>query len=613
MSENDDITTLIKKITLVNAIKYKGKAKVGSVMNTIMGKHPEFRSRAREIKNLVQDKVDEINKMSLEEIENALVSLGFSKESLNAKKKEEKTLPKLPGLDENIKPTFRLAPYPSGPLHIGNARMIILNDEYAKLTGGKLILCFDDTIGSSKKKREEKDSDAKFVIPEAYEMIRNGLKWLGVTWHEEVYKSDRLDIYYEYCEKLISKNQAYACTCDMAVFKGFKDDKNPCPHREPNPDESVDDHIKRNLKIWKGMMNGEFEEGSVVIRLKTGMDLRDPALRDPVIMRISNAEHPRVGNKYKAWPMLEFSWAIDDHLLGITHIIRGKDLFKEDFVENFIWDIFKWKKPWILHYGIIRTGFKLSKTKARKLIEKEVYFGWDDPRTWSLQSLKRRGIQPRALRKTLLDMGLSMTDIDFPYSILYSENQKLIDPIANRYFFVDDPVKIEIQGIKEDKIVAEPLINPLNEALGRRKITININNNKKTLFITRMDSKSIIKDEHSRIVRLKDFFNIKIESHENGGAIIKATYHSKDLETARNNKAKIIHWVDTEEDNIVKVEIIMDNGTIVQGFGEKNLENTKPDQIVQFERFGFVRIDKIKKDQLRAFLTHETRKISENK
>ncbi|MHA2051558.1 MAG: glutamate--tRNA ligase family protein, partial [Promethearchaeota archaeon] len=178
-------------------------------------------------------------------------------------------------------------------------------------------------------------------------------------------------------------------------------------------------------------------EGEAVVRLKTGMDQKDPALRDQIIMRISEAKHPRVGNNYIVWPLLEFSAAIDDYLIGASHILRGIDLVKEGIIEEFIWDHFGWKKAKLLYYGRMKFPTKkLSKTEARNNIQSNVYEGWDDPRTWSLQSLRKRGIEPQALRETLLDLGMSQTGITFSDNWLYSKNRDIIDELSDRYFFV---------------------------------------------------------------------------------------------------------------------------------------------------------------------------------
>ncbi len=155
-------------------------------------------------------------------------------------KTEEKKLPPLPEIEKYEKIVMRLAPYPSGALHIGNARMIVLNDEYVKKYNGKLILFYDDTIGSPKSLRNS--PKAKYVLPEAYDLIKEGLEWLGVKYSEVLYKSDRLDIFYEYCVKLIKDQIAYVCFCSAADLREkYKTRAKNCPHREHTIDKNMNE------------------------------------------------------------------------------------------------------------------------------------------------------------------------------------------------------------------------------------------------------------------------------------------------------------------------------------------------------------------------------------
>jgi glutamyl-tRNA synthetase len=344
------------------------------------------------------------------------------------------------------------------------------------------------------------------------------------------------------------------------------------------------------------MLNGKYKETEAVVRLKTGMDQKDPALRDQIIMRISEAEHPKVGKKYTIWPMLEFSWAIDDHLIGVTHILRGVDLIKEDFIEDFIWSHFKWKKAEFLHYGRLNfPDMKLSKTEARNNIQKGTYEGWDDPRTWSLQSLEKRGIKPIALREALLDLGMSNTGITFSVNWLYAKNKDHIDDISDRYFYVEDPVSLIIEKVPFDEFTSEPLKLPSNPKRGKRKITCRIINHKLELFISLSDAK---KSMVGHIIRLKDLFNIKIVKINEKSNLYTAEYHSREL----NREYPIIQWVLKE--NQVKVSILKPNGLIKKGYGEINLLKIPMRKPIQFERYGFVNPISLTGNELFCYFTH---------
>ncbi|MFW9773550.1 MAG: glutamate--tRNA ligase [Candidatus Thorarchaeota archaeon] len=572
---------------LKNAIEFNGKPNKKAVMGKLMAQRVDLRPLVKKINPLLDEVIQNILRLSIEQQIEELIKLDPHALDKKESKKEEKILPDLPNITNYDKLIMRLAPYPSGALHIGNARMVILNDEYVKRYNGELILFFDDTIGSPKSLRDS--PKAKFVIPEAYRLIEEGLRWLGVNYSQVYYKSERLETFYDYCEKLIKENLAYVCFCKADVFKeNYKNNSINCPHR--------DQTSEKNLAEWKKMLQKRYKEGEVVVRLKTGMEQKDPALRDQIIMRISEAEHPRVGKKYVVWPMLEFSWAIDDYLLGVTHILRGVDLIKEDFIENFIWDHFKWKKAEFLHYGRIRfPNMKLSKTEARNNIQNGIYDGWDDPRTWSLQSLAKRGIRPEALREVLFNLGMSLSGITFDVDWLYSRNKDVIDEISDRYFFVETPILIEVSEVPFLEYYAEPLLLPSNPEKGTRKIKGKAKNGKIFIFISINDTKDL---QPKDIIRLKDLMNIEIKALDLDNKKIKCEYHSLEL----NREYQIIQWV--PKDEYVDVSILKPDGIISKGYGEINLLDIPLNTPVQFERYGFVNPTKREQKKLFCYFTH---------
>ncbi len=578
-----DIEKTIWIIGLENALKHSGKTNLKFVIKGFLSEYQDYKKKVGEIKPLIEGIVAQINKLSIDQQKKKLNALSPIELRKDSQIEEKRELPPLENIEKDKQVTLRLAPYPSGPLHIGNARMVILNDTYKKRYNGKLFLVYDDTIGS----------ETKIIIPEAYDLIKENLDWLGVKIDKVFYKSDRISNFYNYCKKLLEMHEAYVCTCDADLWRtkyGRKRQKigKPCPHRNQS--------IEQNLEHWEKMLDGTYLEKQAVVRLKTGMELKNPALRDHVIMRIAEREHPRVGTKFRVWPLLEFSWGIDDHLLGITHILRGKDLIKEDIIESHIWKLFNWPKIQFIHYGLIAfQKMKLSKTYSRQQIESGVYIGWNDPRTWSLNSLAKRGILPESLREAILDLGMSLADIQYSPDILYSFNKKIIDKPSSRYFFVDDPIELVIKEVPDAKIVAKPLIQPDFPDRGTRKIEVQKENGNINLLISKRD---LSKLKEGMLIRLKDLFNIEILNIK---FPIQAKYHSKEMEIARNKKFKILHWVPTKKN--VPISIILDDGQTAEGFGEPFCENIKIGEILQFERFGFVKIDKIT-PQIHGFFTH---------
>ncbi|HEA71174.1 hypothetical protein LCGC14_0727780 [marine sediment metagenome] len=581
----------IKKILLIkglkNAVEFHSSPNKKAVMGKLMSERKDLRAQAKIIMPILDQILEEIKKLSWEDQKKKLLLMDPNALEKKEHTVEKKELPELPDIDQFKKVVMRLAPYPSGALHIGNARMVVLNDEYAKKYNGELILFYDDTIGSPKSLRGS--PKAKYVLPEAYDLIKDGLNWLGVKVSKVLYKSDRLDVFYEYCEKLIKDHIAYVCFCSSVEFReNYKKKGINCPHRNIS--------VEINLKEWEDMLDFKYHEGEAVVRLKMGMDQKDPALRDQIIMRISEAEHPRVGKKYKVWPMLEFSWAIDDHLIGASHIIRGKDLVKEGIIEEFVWDHFGWKKAKLLYHGKLRfPDLKLSKTETRNNIQQGIYKGWDDPRTWSLQSLKMRGIEPQALRDALLDLGMSTTDIEFSVKVLYSKNQDIIDETSDRYFFVEAPISLIVQDPPFEEYVAEPLILPSNPKKGRREIRVITKDNHLRLSIATSD---VGKLKIEKIIRLKDLMNIKIQSIDLNNKIITSVYQSKEM----NRSYSIIHWVPRDEN--IRVSVIKPDGSVSIGFGEINLLQIPLNRVIQFERYGFVNPIEIKENYLYCYFTH---------
>ncbi len=536
---------IVRKYALRNAVKFEGEASVGPVMGKVMGEVEECREDPEGTKELVNEIVGEVNGLSLEEQKSELKKImpEFFEED------EEEEEDKLPEIDaETVK--MRMAPYPSGPLHIGNARMVILNDEYVKRNDGKLVLFYDDTIGS----------ETKRLLPEAYDMIKEGLEWLDVEWHETYYKSERMDIYYEYGRKILEMEEAYVCECDQESLRDKREAGKECEHRDRSKEE--------NLELWENMLEGQVEEGAAVVRLKTDMQHPDPAFRDRVLFRISKNEHPKVGNRYSVWPLLEFSWAVDDHLIDMTHILRGKDLVIEDRMEEYIWDLFGWEKPEFLHYGMLRLkDINLSKSEFQRQLREGELNGWEDPRTWSLQSLRRRGIQPEAVREFILDFGMSETDIEVAPSKLYAKNREMIDEEANRYFFVPDPVKIELVGEIEPER-AKVARHPSDPDRGYRELEVN-----KEVYIPKKEWEEFQDEE----IRLKNFCNIELSGKK--GKI--TGFENKDILK--------IQWLCDGMD----INVEMPDSSIEKGLGENNLEETKIGDIIQFERYGFVKIQDI--------------------
>ncbi len=547
MPDERSAEELIRAFALKNAVQHGGSAKVPPVLGAVLGARPDLRPQAAEIAKLAARIVREVNGLTLEEQRRQLDAI--SPPPALERKEREGVLPELPNAEPG-KVVMRLAPYPSGQLHLGRARMAILNDEYVKRYRGRLILVIDDTAGSAE----------KMPVPEAYDGIPRDLRWLGVEFHDVVYKSDRLEIFYEYAKRFLEEGWAYVCTCDVSTLRRNRAEGRECKCRSRT--------VEENLELWQRMIDGGFAEGEAVVRLKTDMRDPDTAFRDRVLLRISERTHPRVGNKYRVWPMLEFSWAIDDHLLGITHILRGKDLMMEDRMERFMWDLLGWPHPVIVHHGLLQiAGVKISSSACRRKIESGEYEGWDDPRTWTIGSLRVRGFKPEAIRSFILSCGLTLTDVTVPIESLYAENRKMVDSIANRYNFVEHPVRISVEDAPRVDEVSV-WFHPDFHDRGTRTIKVNT----EVIYVSRDDFEKF----RGKVVRLKDLFNIRLGE--------TSTYAGADLVQSMPK----IHWVSEPS---LKTQVMMPDGRLVSGLSDPGVGELSVGSLVQFVRFGFCRLD----------------------
>ncbi|MDY6777039.1 MAG: glutamate--tRNA ligase, partial [Candidatus Nanohaloarchaea archaeon] len=560
----DLMKDLIRKYAVRNAAKF-GEAEKEAVIGKVFAENPDLKQDAETVVEETEEVIKEVNELSDEELQAEKESYEYEDEQ-----DEEKDLPDLENVpDDGV--VMRMAPFPSGMLHIGNARMAVLNDEFVKRYGGKLYLVIDDTAGSEEKK----------PVEEAYEEIPKDLEWLGIEFDEIVYKSDRLELFYEYAEQFLEEGWAYVCECDAETLRENREEGIACEHRDESAEE--------NLQKWQRMLDGEYEEGEAVVRLKTDMQHDDPAFRDRVLLRVSELDHPRVGEEYHVWPMLEFSWAIDDHELGMTHILRGQDLVMEDKMEQYMWDLLGWEHPEIVHHGLLSIeDIKISTSQSQRKIEEGEYMGWHDPRTWSLKSLKKRGFEPEAIRNFVTSFGLSISNVKVPVDTLYTENRKLIDEEADRYFFLEEPTEIEIRGMEEDT-TANPDLHPEDPERGNRELTVEADDGAGRVLLDRSDI------EEGRELRLKDLCNIRVTGEGTAERI------DPSLDYALDNDLQIVQWLPAN--GTKTCEIIMPDGSTLHGKCEQNL--TDKDQIIQFIRFGFVRVDECFDEKALCYFTHQ--------
>ncbi|MDQ1253956.1 MAG: glutamyl-tRNA synthetase [Euryarchaeota archaeon] len=566
----EDLKT-IEKYALQNAVKYGKAPQPKAVMGKVMGECPQLRADPNAVSEALESIVSEIAKGKPEDWEIRLSEIAPELiEALSVKKEPEKGLKPLEGAEMG-KVVMRFAPNPNGPGTLGSARGMVVNSEYVKIYKGKFILRFDDT-----------DPDIKRPMLEAYEWFLDDFRWLGVIPDQVVYASDHFPLYYDYARKLIEMGEAYVCFCSGGDFKELKDAKKACPHRGVSPEE--------NLRQWDKMLAGEYEDQQAVLRIKTDIEHKDPAMRDWGAFRIRKMSHPRpeIGNKYIVWPLLDFAGAIEDHVLGMTHIIRGKDLMDSEKRQGYIYKYLGWTYPRTTHWGRVKIHEfgKFSTSGLKKAIETGEYTGWDDPRLPTIRAIRRRGIQADALKKFMIEMGVGTTDVSISMESLYAENRKIVDPIANRYFFVWNPIELDITDF--EPTVAKLPLHPTDHARGIREVAVG-----NRMLVCRDD---IEKLQVGSVLRLKDLCNIEITSL----SPLQAKKSATSLEDLKKMKGKIIQWV--PEDGI-PVKVRSPDGDI-DGIGENGIAS-ELDKVVQFERFGFCRIDAVEGGCVVAYFAHK--------
>lgn len=566
----DKVFEVAFKHAVLNAFKHGGKADLKAVIGKVVAEIPSIRSSFKTFIPIIQRAVERTNSMSFEEqkrfLENNYPDLLIEEKE----KEEERFLPPLPNAVEG-KVVTRFAPNPDFVIHIGNSRVAILSYEYARIYKGKMILRFEDT-----------DPRTKKPMIEAYSLIKEDLKWLGVKWDEEYIQSLRMPIYYELAKKLIERGGAYVDTVNIKQSKNDNDEEEYEKTFTPPPTRDADTSV--NLELFDKMIRGDFGEGEAVLRVKTSLDLSDKSLVDWVAFRIIDTDmhpHPLTGSKYVAWPTYNFAVAIDDHLLGITHIIRGKEHLSNTYKQKYIYDYFGWTMPETIHVGRLKLeGFIMSKSLIKRILTEKSYHyqGPEDPRFGTIAALRKRGIRPEAIRRIMINVGIKSTDASISYANLAAENKKIVEPTSPRISFVWNPVRLKAKNIP-GCIEAKLPYHPDNPSLGSRTYRVC---DKDEIAITRDD----YMNHNGKIVRLIETANFTIKDDY-------LEFHSYSLEDAKKVGAPIIHWLKVDESiDAIVYKPEGDELFLVRGLIEKKiLEKISTNDVFQLLRYGFAKIE----------------------
>jgi len=551
------LMSMIRKYALQNAVLHDGKANAGAVLGKVLGADSSLKKEIAKIKEIIDDTVDEVNCSSPEQQKEMLSEIA---PELLEKKEAKKGLKELPNAEMG-KVVTRIPPEPSKYNHIGHALSFLINYLYAKKYDGTCILRFEDT-NPLKSSQEYVDAMTEDVI-----------KFLGITPDKTLFASDHMDIFYKYAEKLINDKKAYVCFCSREEMQKNRHEGIPCKCRNTSS--------QKNIEEWKNMLNGKYDEQTCVLRLKADMESGNQVMRDPVIFRIIKAEHYRQKSKYCVWPVYDFENAVEDaDICKVTHVMRSSEFGTMRVeLQNYLKELLNFKKQTIIQYGRFTVVDAVTQGREiRKMIEEGKVSGWDDTSLVTIKALKRRGFVKETFYEMAVQVGLSPTPTKINWSLVSSINRRVIDPVVKRYFFVEEPVKIRIENAPE--INPHLKLHPDHPEYGERKFRTN-----EEFYISKNDFDSL---KDGKLYRLMECLNFKKEKG-------KFVFVSATVEDYKKRGEKIMHWLPADSDanaKLADVEILMPDHSIKKGFAEPLAAGLNVDDEVQFERFGFCRLDR---------------------
>jgi glutaminyl-tRNA synthetase len=500
----------------------------------------------------------------------------------------------------------RFPPEPNGYLHIGHAKAIQVSFGIAEKFGGKTNLRFDDTNPAKE--------DEEYV-----EAIKEDIKWLGYEWEgEPKYTSDYFDQLYEWARELIKQGKAYVdsqSSEEMAKQKGTPTTPGTnSPYRERS--------VEENLDLFERMKNGEFEEGTHVLRAKIDMAHPNMHMRDPLMYRIINAPHHRTGDKWHIYPMYDWAHGESDYIEGITNSLCSLEFeihrpLYEWFVENIKSEEYQ---PLQTEFSRLNLNYTvMSKRKLLQLVEEGIVNGWDDPRMPTISGLRRRGYTPKSIRDFIEAVGVSKRNNVIDVALLENAVRNDLNKTAPRVMAVLDPIKVIIDNYPEGE---EEWLDAENsqedESLGYRKVPFS-----REIYIEKEDfreeaNKKFFRLKLGKEVRLKSAYFIKAESvekDEDGNiTVIHATYDplTKSGSGTEESKRKVkgtLHWVsaphavdaevrlydrlfmdenpDGHKDKDFKEFLNPNSLEVITAKVEPYLKDTKPGDRFQFQRKGY--------------------------
>ncbi|MFX4262985.1 glutamine--tRNA ligase/YqeY domain fusion protein [Pelotomaculum propionicicum] len=440
----------------------------------------------------------------------------------------------------------RFPPEPNGYLHIGHAKSICLNFGIAAKNDGLCNLRFDDTNPTKE--------EVEYV-----ESIKADVKWLGFDWGDRMYyASDYFDQLHEYAVQLIKTGKAYVCDLSAEEIRKYRGTLIEPGRESPYRNRPVEE----NLDLFRRMRDGEFEEGSRVLRAKIDMSSPNLNLRDPVIYRIMKASHHRTGDRWRIYPMYDYAHPISDSIEGITHSICTLEFEDHRPLYDWILEALGIFHPQQIEFARLNLTYTvMSKRKLRQLVEEGYVSGWDDPRMPTISGLRRRGYTPESIRSFCEEIGVAKANSMVDIAMLEHSIREDLNSRAPRVMAVLRPLKLVIDNYPEEQVeelTAEN--NPENPAMGSRMVPFT-----REVYIEREDFNENPPKKFFRLapgseVRLKHAYIIKCErvvKDENTGEIteLHCTY-DPETRSGSGSMRKVkgtLHWVSAQ--HAVPVEV----------------------------------------------------------
>lgn len=449
----------------------------------------------------------------------------------------------------------RFPPEPNGYLHIGHAKAILLNYGIAKDFKGMFNLRFDDT-NPIKEEQEFVDS------------IIEDIRWLGAEWEDRLFfSSDYFEVKYNFAVKLIEAGRAYVCDLNQDEIREYRGTLTEPGRESPYRSRSVEE----NLDLFQRMRNGEFPNGSRVLRAKIDMASGNLNMRDPVIYRILHAKHHRTGDQWSIYPMYDFDHPFSDCLEGITHSLCSIEYTDHrplyDWIVNnaveLVPDVVKFRSRQTEFARLSMTYTVMSKRKLRRLVEENHVAGWDDPRMPTIAGLRRRGITSQAINDFQQRVGVSRADSTVDLALLEHCIRQELETTAPRLMVVLDPVKVVVTNWPAGKTELCEMENlPGNESAGTREVPFN-----GEIYIERDDfmeepPKKFFRLAPGREVRLKGAYIIRcdevIKDSEGKVAELRCSYDPQTRsgsDTSGKKVKGVIHWVSVDHAARINVNL----------------------------------------------------------